>query len=78
IQIAEEREIHQKAANVQALAAIGRRKRTATTAFGGESSSKWGKLCGTRLSWPCCTNTMFTLASLTEPALFKVGQHSFM
>ncbi|XP_019853514.1 PREDICTED: transcription initiation factor TFIID subunit 4B-like [Amphimedon queenslandica] len=39
IQIAEEREIHQKAANVQALAAIGRRKRTATTAFGGESSS---------------------------------------
>ena len=30
----------------------------------------------------CCeilfnSNTVFTLASLTEPALFKVGQHSF-
>jgi transcription initiation factor TFIID subunit 4 len=39
IQIAEQREIHQRAANELALAAIGRRKRTATTAFGGQESS---------------------------------------
>uniref|UniRef100_A0A1X7SZ29 Transcription initiation factor TFIID component TAF4 C-terminal domain-containing protein n=1 Tax=Amphimedon queenslandica TaxID=400682 RepID=A0A1X7SZ29_AMPQE len=49
IQIAEEREIHQKAANVQAQAAIGRRKRTVTTAFGGESSSSGFKLMGIAL-----------------------------
>lgn len=34
LQLAQEKEIHQRAANTTALAAIGRRKRTANTAFG--------------------------------------------
>ena len=48
LQLAQEKEIHQRAANTTALAAIGRRKRTANTAFGDSlvrhTNFMWGLL----------------------------------